>query len=260
MYFRVAEADKQNRVDNPYNEIELTTNIDVLGGLHFFLFTRYLLHMLLSGLLSGLSCLKQSSSERSHLKYDVFCTLKPGVFFCLFTKHHIPGPSLVQFSCAAHCSAILAEQRYLSRAALCGAVRCSCALRCCAVLCCAACVAVLRALLCCVRCCAACVAVLRALLCLLFRTCQLSIDEASHNSTAAPIQQSSAVRCHAVPCPAVRYCTVLRAVQYLFFLTCQVSFGGVISYSRSRGTPHQVCTPYIVKSHTKHSQLSSAQL
>ena len=119
---------------------------------------------------------------------------------------------------------------------------------------------------------ALCGAVLCSVLCCTYSfipgTCQVSFDKVSYSSTIAVAQQSSAVRCRALPCGracrAVRYCAVLcRAVPCCAALDPSYTPGlirrsGVIQ--QHRGTPHQVCTSYIVESQTMHSQLSSAQL
>ena len=82
----------------------------------------------------------------------------------------------------------------------CPSVRCSRSLPCGAALC--------GAVLCCVLCCT---------YSFIPGTCQVSFDEVSYNSAIAAAQQSSAVRCRALPCGcacrAVRYCAVVcRAV------------------------------------------------
>ena len=173
--------------------------IDFLSGIHFFLFTNYNQDILLFGPLSGLRCLKQSSSKSFHLKNVVFCTLKPGFsFFALFAKYH-------------NTQLRSAPQSQLRRAAPCGAVPC-------------------RAVLC--------RAVLRAALYLLFRARQVSFDKVSYSSTEVrqtkfvrtsslnhtrilPAQLSSAIAqqraaqrhsLRKVPCLAVRCCAVLRCL------------------------------------------------
>ena len=77
----------------------------------------------------------------------------------------------------------------------------------------------------------------------------------AHRS-ASSAEQRYAVPCPAVRCGTVRCCDVLRAVLYLFFRACQVSFGIIQQY---QGTPHQVVRTALMN-HIKCSQLSSAQL
>ena len=86
--------------------------------------------------------------------------------------------------------------------------------------------------------------------------------------TAALAQQSSAVRCRALPCGAaavqcgtVRRCAVLCRAAYCAVLSpsCMPGFIRRSIIQQYRGTPHQVCTYYIAVSQKMHSQLSSAQ-
>ena len=83
----------------------------------------------------------------------------------------------------------------------------------------------------------------------------ITLSSVAHRS-ASSAEQRYAVPCPAVRCGTVRCCDVLRAVLYLFFRACQVSFGIIQQY---QGTPHQVVRTALMN-HIECSQLSSAQL